>query len=128
MSQAAHAITPRQIQDQYIAWFENLIEQFTTRQQIEVRDVEMCRAKNGVFITISFDQNAIGQGDDGKRCTELERFADMFNRVCRSIVGRNFHRPLFNGQQPLAIGCLDGNGTRYWKSMGEIENVHVHSI
>lgn len=128
MSQAAQEISPRQIQDQYTAWFESLIEQFTNKHKSSFETAEMFRARNGFFITISFDQNAKQQEYNGKRWTDMDRFSDLYNRICRVIVGRNFHRPPFKDELPLAIGCLDVNGTRYWRSMGPIENAHIHSI
>ncbi|MRG54578.1 hypothetical protein GF108_03140 [Phyllobacterium sp. SYP-B3895] len=29
---------------------------------------------------------------------------------------------------PKMIACADANGTRYWLAMGDVENVHLHTI
>lgn len=85
----------------------------------------MFKRRNGFFITISFDQNRLKDPTTG---TELDAFSDIYNRVCREVIDRNYHRSGFKGDLPLAIAAIDCNGTRHWHSMGEIENIHIHSI
>ncbi|WP_376702533.1 hypothetical protein RQ479_21315 [Mesorhizobium sp. ISC25] len=58
----------------------------------------------------------------------MDTFTDLYNLICRDLVGRNYHRPAFHDLKPITIGCLDMNGSRYWRSMGELENAHIHSI
>ncbi|MGX9117872.1 hypothetical protein ACWTU6_14490 [Mesorhizobium sp. BHbsci] len=95
----------------------------------------MFKRRNGFFITISFDHasrkprlEASERIDGPGAKTEMDTFTDLYNLICRELVGRNYHRPSFHDLKPLAIGCLDMNGSRYWKSMGELENPHIHSI
>ncbi|MBZ9815773.1 hypothetical protein [Mesorhizobium sp. CA7] len=87
------------------------------------------------MITISFDHSRrIARLEDSasidspKLKSELDTFTDMYNHICRQLIGRNYHRPSFDPSKPLAIGCLDMNGSRYWRAMGELENPHIHSI
>lgn len=58
----------------------------------------------------------------------MDAFSEVYNRVCREVIGRNYHRSSFKGNLPLAVAAIDCNGTRHWHSMGEIENIHIHSI
>lgn len=124
----------RKITETYVEWFDQRINEFidTHKSTFDRRDMFM--ARNGLFITISFDQNKRpvrhedSETADEARWSELDRFQDLYNRICRKIVARNFHRDSFRDQLPLAIACIDVNGTRYWKSMGEVENIHIHSI
>jgi hypothetical protein len=59
---------------------------------------------------------------------EFDNVDRLYKDVCEAILGRNFHRPSKRQRQPLMIAAADVNGTRYWKSSGPIENVHIHSI
>lgn len=90
-----------------------------------------------MFVTVSFDQTVrhfpterfgTSELDGDKTLTELDRFSDLYNRLCRRVIGRNFHRPSHRDRLPMVIACLDGNGTRHWRSMGDVENAHIHSI
>jgi hypothetical protein len=123
----------REITRRYVDWFDQRIDEFINKHKRTFDTKETFMARNGLFITISFDQskrnvrNEYPESSD-KRWSELDRFQDIYNRICRQIVGRNFNRKGFKDNLPLAIGCIDVNGTRYWQSMGEVENVHIHSV
>lgn len=130
--QISHQFTsPASITRQYACWFDERIDEFIDKHKNRFESRSMFKSRNGFFATISFDQNRRmnrPEGSDEIELSELERFTDIYNRICRQIIGRNYHRQSFQDQLPLAIGCLDANGSRYWRSIGEIENLHVHSI
>jgi hypothetical protein len=129
--------SPHQINAHYAGWFDQRMIEFIDRHRGQYEPKELFKVRNGLFVTVSFDQNdrhypreGLGTSDpDGDRTlTELDRFSDLYNRLCRTVIGRNFHRPSHRESLPLVIACLDVNGTRHWRSMGELENAHIHSI
>lgn len=120
---------------QYASWFDERIDQFIEQHKGRFDSVSTFKKRNGCFITISFDHSSRNQRlkgsdsiDNPKAKSELDTFTDLYNHICRQLIGRNYHRPSFEPLKPLAIGCLDMNGSRYWRSMGELENPHIHSI
>ncbi|MEI9429221.1 hypothetical protein [Mesorhizobium sp. Cs1299R1N3] len=127
--------SPPSIPSQYASWFDDRIEQFIEARKGKYEPTSFFKGRNGFFITISFDHSlrkqrledsALVDGSGAK--TEMDTFQDLYNVICRILIGRNYHRPSFHDLKPLAIGCLDVNGSRYWRSMGELENAHIHSI
>lgn len=123
------------ISAQYASWFDDRIEQFIEAHKGRFEPPSYYKRRNGFFITISFDHNSRKQRlessaliDGSGAKTMMDTFTDLYNLICRNVVGRNYHRPSFHELKPLAIGCLDMNGSRYWRSMGELENPHIHSI
>lgn len=135
MLESSHRRSPGSITSQYTSWFEDRINQFISEHKDRFEPSQQFKRRNGFFITISFDQNrrpnrledAADLEARGEK-SELDRFTDLYNLTCRQMLGRNYHRGSFDPVRPLAIGCLDVNGSRYWKSMGELENPHIHSI
>ncbi|TGV23236.1 hypothetical protein [Mesorhizobium sp. M4B.F.Ca.ET.143.01.1.1] len=127
--------SPTSITSQYASWLDDRIDQFIDEHKGRFDSVPTFKKRNGYFITISFDQSRRNQRPEGsasidspKAKSVLDTFTDIYNHICRQLIGRNYHRPSFDRLKPLAIGCLDMNGSRYWKSMGELENPHIHSI
>lgn len=135
MLQTVSKPSPTSITSQYASWFDDRIDQFIEEHKGRFDSVSTFKKRNGYFITISFDHSRRHQRQEGsasidipKAKSELDTFTDIYNHLCRQLIGRNYHRPSFDPLKPLAIGCLDMNGSRYWKSMGELENPHIHSI
>ncbi|TPI30531.1 hypothetical protein FJW07_29115 [Mesorhizobium sp. B3-1-9] len=127
--------SPTTITSQYASWFDDRINQFIDEHKGRFDSVSTFKRRNGFLITISFDHNRRNQRpessawiDSSQAKSELGTFTDLYNYICRHLIGRNYHRPFFYPLKPLAIGCLDMNGSRYWKSIGELENPHIHSI
>ncbi|RVD54508.1 MAG: hypothetical protein EOS30_11025 [Mesorhizobium sp.] len=135
MFQTVSNPSPTSITSQYASWFDDRIDQFIDEHKGRFDSVSTFKKRNGYLITISFDHGSRNQRLEGsasidspKTKSELETFTDIYNFICRQLIGRNYHRPSFDPSRPLAIGCLDMNGSRYWKSMGKLENPHIHSI
>lgn len=124
MLQIQTYIRPKNTQAAYSSWFDNKIDQYALDHKSADQSVLDFKRSNGLFVTISFDQRAkerMGQ-------SELEIFSHLYNRICSRLIGKNYHRASFQNRLPLAIACLDANGSRYWRTMGAVDNAHVHSI
>ncbi|ESX91353.1 hypothetical protein [Mesorhizobium sp. LSHC412B00] len=135
MLQSHSHTSPPSISSQYASWFDDRIEQFIEAHRGRFEPTSFFKQRNGFFITISFDQGRRKQRLEGSDLIDgpgaksvMDTFTDLYNLICRELIGRNYHRPSFHDLKPLAIGCLDMNGSRYWKSMGQLENPHIHSI
>ena len=134
--QPSHAHLPsHSITSQYASWFDDRINKYIEAHKGRFDPPSFFKRRNGFFITISFDHALRKQRqEDSERIdgpnakSALDTFADLYNYLCRILIGRNYHRPSSHDLKPLAIGCLDMNGSRYWKAMGEKENPHIHSI
>ncbi|MEI8698127.1 hypothetical protein [Mesorhizobium sp. ISC15] len=130
----SHASQPS-ISSQYSSWFDDRIEEFIEAHKGRFEPTSFFKRRNGFFITISFNHSRRKQRLEGSALidgsgakTMMDTFTELYNFLCRELVGRNYHRPSFHDLKPLAIGCLDMNGSRYWRSIGELENAHIHSI
>lgn len=135
MLQTTSYRSPVSITSQYASWFDDRITQFIDEHKGRFDSISTFKKRNGYLITISFDHSSRNQRQESsasidrpKAKSVLDTFTDLYNYVCRHLIGRNYHRPSFDSSKPLAIGCLDMNGSRYWRSMGELENPHIHSI
>jgi len=117
-----HYTSYKSVNTHYAKWFDQQLITFTEAYRNSDQSSQSFLSQNGKFITISFDHKS------SKDWSELDRFNHIYNHVCKSLFGRNFHRKHHDDQRPLAIACLDANGSRYWKKIGEIENLHIHSI
>ena len=59
---------------------------------------------------------------------EMDVFSHLYNRVCRKLVGRHFDKPRNRIYLPPAFAFLDAEGSRYWKGIRELGNLHIHSM
>ena len=116
---------PYETTNHYGKWFDQLIEEFIEGHIDEDKNATDYKVSHGFFITVSFNQNRKTRDTPE---SELETFSRIYNWVLRQIIGRNYHRPHNKSKQPLSIACIDANGTRYWKSTGTYQNLHIHSI
>ena len=109
---------------EYGTWFGSMIED-ATRQPGEYKTI--------LFITITFEKNGSGRQRrlaEGQAVgeVELDAFNHLYNRVCRDLVGRNYPRESYRPKLPRVLAFIDAEGSRYWGSMREAENLHIHSI
>lgn len=86
-----------------------------------------------LFVTLTFEKDGSGRRRrlaEGQPVGELEldAFNHLYNRVCRDIVGRNYHRESHRSKLPRVLAFVDAEGSRYWGSMRDPENLHIHSI
>lgn len=85
------------------------------------------------MVTFNFDQNKIGKiySSAEERIPvgylEMKQFNHFYNLVCRKALGRKYLKSP-SEKKPFSFVCMDANGSRYWKEMGDIENIHLHSI
>jgi hypothetical protein len=115
-------MSPKTVNDEWGTWFGSLTTEAIKRKG-EVSTSVM-------FVTLTFKRNRrrpLAEGEpQGSR--ELEMFNRLYGRVCRQLVGRNYHRSVYQDELPTALACLDAEGTRFWNSKGELENLHIHSM
>lgn len=84
-----------------------------------------------LFVTLTFRQtNRKTQTAEGQSlgANEMDEFSHLYNRVCRMLVGRHFDKPRNRGLLPPAFAFVDAEGSRYWKGIHELENLHIHSM
>ena len=116
---------PRTINRAYSDWFEELI--------IETIGDPSSSRKSIFFVTLTFKSEKIRSrrrraagGEPGSM--EMDAFHHVYNRVCRTLVGRNYHRDVQRDQLPIAVPFLDAQGSKFWRSAGELRGLHIHSI
>jgi hypothetical protein len=108
---------------------------YVFKHKSETETFEEYAKENGFFITFSFDRNAVASRerslhDDNQstRSVEFWNVNHFYNLICQRLIGRKFLDKKNRDRLPKMIACVDANGTRYWCAMGDVENVHLHSI
>ena len=114
----------RSLNRAYGEWFGSMITEACS---------EPSEPKAILFITLTFEKNGSGRRRrlaEGQAVGELEldAFNHLYSRVCRDVVGRNYHRESHRSNLPKVLAFIDAEGSRYWSSMRDAENLHVHSI
>ena len=144
-----HPSSSSAIARSYSDWFESTIESFLDRHRLPFQSYDAYIEANAFFVTFTFDKrklarrksslsvseatvnsnrNELAGSKRRQLSAEFENVDRVYKEVCQAILGSNFHRPRKRKFQPLMIAAADVNGTRYWKSSGPIENLHIHSI
>lgn len=117
----------------YTAWVENLIRDFASKHKSPYESDEFYLSNNLLFATFNFDGKNIKNRARRQEShvpvgeTQIEQFTHFYNLVCRRILGRDYHK-IPRENKPLCLVSLDANGSRYWRDIGEIDNLHLHSI
>ncbi|KAA9385712.1 hypothetical protein [Neorhizobium galegae] len=134
--------------NEYANWIDQLITSFVEPERIQWQPLENYMQWNALFITFTFDQRKIRRRqsalndssgtigiNDGRNVDRLNKddlspeffnIDRLYKKVCRAILGSNYSR--HRQSQPLLVAAADVNGTRYWKTMGEIQNLHIHTL
>ena len=134
--------------NEYANWIDQLITSFVEPERIPWQPIENYLQWNALFVTFTFDKRkiarrqsalndssasfAFNEGMNVDRLNKDDLSPEFFNinrlykKVCRAILGSNYSR--HRQSQPLLIAAADVNGTRYWKTAGEIQNLHIHTL
>lgn len=117
----------------FVEWIYGIIYKRYMDDKKSYEDFESFMILNLYLITINFDVNKIinRYKEDGKIYAtaeyEMRQFKNLYNMVCRSVLGRDYHK-IPAEKKPLSVVCVDADGSRYWKEMGDLKNIHLHSI
>ena len=89
--------------------------------------------KKTYFVTLTFEHEA--QRRQRRQAEglsagayEMKAFDHLYNLISRKLVGRNYHRRSHEHRLPHVATFLDAEGSRHWRSSGELTNLHFHSI
>lgn len=114
-------LTPHDINQAYSKFFldwaaEHLTE---TRQALLItttfdHESQMRRRRE----TVGLDQGSY----------EKTAFQHLYNVTARQLVGSNYNRPSKRSQLPNVATFLDAEATKFWRTVGDFRNVHLHSI
>ncbi|MEP7452745.1 hypothetical protein [Phyllobacterium sp. SB3] len=126
---------PNKLKHAYGFWFDQLLTDFICQHKCETESEEEYASRNGFFITLNFDTNAVASRkrslhdqNETARSIELWNTNHLYNLLCNKLIGRNFLKAKNHNRLPKMIACVDVNGTRHWHSMGEVQNIHIHTI
>lgn len=78
-----------------------------------------------LFVTLTFKRTHRVR-EDGQ--AKLDAFSHFYNLVCRSLVGRNFHRDAFKSDLPFAMAFLDCEGSKFSQHPLSFQGLHIHSL
>lgn len=141
--------SPSAIAKSYACWFGDLITSAIDDSRLSFQSFDEYAKRNVFFVTFTFDKRKIARRQSRLSVSEADCLFDrgstsrkprrklgpefdnvdrLYKNVCRAILGKNYHRAPNRDKQPRMVAAVDVNGTRYWKSSGSIENVHIHSI
>ncbi|MBY3181032.1 hypothetical protein HFO24_05015 [Rhizobium laguerreae] len=144
-----HSQSPFEIAKSFACWFSDLIGDAIDDNRLSFQPFDDYAKRNVFFVTFTFDKRKIARRQSRLSVSEADCLFDrgsasrkpcrklglqfdnvdrLYKNVCRAILGRNYHRAPNRNKQPRMIAAVDVNGTRYWKSSGPSENVHIHSI
>ncbi|PQZ67224.1 hypothetical protein CQ057_12425 [Ochrobactrum sp. MYb49] len=116
-----------------IGWMRDLIKERYDVEKVAYQTFETYLIFNFYFVTLVFNQNKILQKykDEDREYAvgevELKQFRHLYNLVCREALGRKYNKAP-NSEKPLSIACIDANGSRYWSEVGDLNNIHIHSV
>ena len=114
----------RRLNKAYGDWFGSMITKAAD---------EPGERKAVLFVTLTFERDGSGRRRrqaEGQPLgqEEMLAFNHLYNRVCRRLVGRNFHRESHSDLLPKVVAFIDAEGSKFWRTRGELENLHIHSI
>lgn len=119
---------------EYSNWIDIIIieyiEKYIIDNNININDF---LKQYGYYITFSFDIKKINANHnlDYNSNNEInninfKNIRHLYNLICNDVFGRNFMKD--DNPLPKVIMCSDVNNTKYWSKMGDISNLHIHSI
>ncbi len=124
-----------QFNNAYGFWFDEVIKNYIEKHKNENETIEDYAIENGFFITFNFDTNAVASrkrsltdSNQNPGSIEFWNVNHFYNVICNRLIGRKFLDTKNQDRLPKMIACADVNGTRYWYSMGDVANIHLHSI
>jgi len=119
----------------YAKWIDNTVIKYANcyiGNDMDLNQKEFVE-NYGYYITLNFDiQKMIrkyqilpsSHHEINEKNFKNVRF--LYNLICREALGRNFMKN--TNSSPLVIMCSDVNNTKFWSYVGNITNLHVHSI
>ncbi|WP_242219864.1 hypothetical protein [Shinella zoogloeoides] len=116
-----------------VRWVRDLITERYEAEKAAYQTFESYLISNFYLVTLVFNQSKILQKykDEDQEYAigeiELKQFRHLYNLVCREALGRKYNKAS-NAEKPLSISCIDANGSRYWSEVGELDNIHIHSV
>lgn len=116
-----------------VGWVRDLITERYDVEKAAYQTFESYLISNFYLVTLVFNQSKILQkykSDDREYAigeVELKQFRHLYNLVCREALGRKYNKAA-NAEKPLSIACIDANGSRYWSEVGDLDNIHIHSV
>jgi hypothetical protein len=118
--------------EEYAKWFDDVIRSYVEPLKAKWVPTEAYLQRNALLVTLNYDKKELGRRKPASdvsptdRSPEFDALDLFYKRACRKLLGSNYARR--RPEQPLMIAAADVNGTRYWKSAGAVENVHLHTI
>lgn len=117
-------------------WFNDLAWQFFKRNAVSqdqdyVEFLESC----AFFVTMTFSTYRIER--EKRRLglalhdfsVEMDNFHRLYCGLARKVFGGKWTDPKFEAKLPLAIACVDYEGSRYQTQLpARPENVHIHAV
>ncbi|TYR34887.1 hypothetical protein FY036_03440 [Mesorhizobium microcysteis] len=117
-------------------WFRDLIAAFyrrnnTSKYANQVDFLESC----AFFTTMTFstyrverEKRKLGLAKNDFS-VEMDNFQKLYNGLARKQFGSGYNLSKFEKKLPLAIACIDYEGSRYYNEIPENpKNIHVHAI
>lgn len=117
----------------YTTWIKKIINDFVSSNKNEFETDNFYLSNHLLFLTFNFNEKSLINRMKKKESSitigeiHLNQFNHFYNLVCKTILGSSFHRRP-SEEKPFSLVCLDANGSRYWKEMGDIKNIHLHSL
>lgn len=119
--------------EELVGWVRDLIKERYEAEKVAYQTFESYLISNFYLVTLVFNQSKILQKykDEEQEYAigeiELKQFCHLYNLVCREALGRKYNKAA-NAEKPLSIACIDANGSRYWSEVGDLDNIHIHSV
>lgn len=116
-----------------VRWVRDLITERYEAAKAAYQAFESYLISNFYLVTLVFSQSKVLQKykDVDQEYAigeiELKQFRHLYNLVCREALGRKYNKAA-NAKKPLSIACIDSNGSRYWSEVGDLDNIHIHSV
>lgn len=116
-------------------WIDDLMYRYANRAKISDLKIKEFYSDHLFFMTLTFDRKLLElrKGElglmDHDRSTEWDDFHYVYGAISEALYGKGWARQKFEHSLPMAVACMDFEGSRYAAQLDEnLKNVHFHII
>lgn len=121
----------------YEQWVYDAASNYVRNQCKSCEYLETYVAKNGYFLTATFDQKRIKERKLEKGITsnadtsiEMQNMRHFYIKLCKKLLGKNYNYAAKRELQPFCFLFVDAEASKYRKTFeaSDLKNLHIHAL